>query len=51
MPRRAGRLEKVLHEVDGVVQKIFVIGAYIDVKLPLQLRPQGIPVALQNPCQ
>src|SRR5260370_21309451 len=45
--RRPRGLQKILHQVNGIVQEVSIRAAYIDVQLALQLRPQRSPVALQ----
>ena len=48
---RVAGLQKILQQVDGVVQKIVVGAADVDVELALQLRAQRRPVALEDVAQ
>ena len=44
----AGGLEEVLHQVDGVVEEVGVVGADVEVELALEFGAEGLPVALQD---
>jgi hypothetical protein len=48
---RAGLVEKVLQQVDRVVEEVGVGGADIDVQFALQVGPQLVPIALQDGVQ
>lgn len=48
MTGSAGLLEKVLHQVDSIIQKVSIIGADVNVEFALQLGPKRGPIALQD---
>src|ERR1700722_2809208 len=49
--RGAGFIEKVLHQVNGVVEEVGIGRADVKMELPLELRPKLVPVALEDGIQ
>ncbi len=47
MSRSTRGLQKILHQVNRVIQKVRVIATHIEMNLALQLRPKSLPVPLQ----
>src|SRR5882762_8941773 len=47
MPGGAGLFEKILQQIDRIVQKVGVVGANVDMQFALHLRAERVPLPLQ----
>ena len=45
--RHPRRFQKILHQINRIIQKVSVVTAHIQMNLPPQLRPQRCPIPLQ----